>query len=279
MEVHSKDIFVVVDWVSSHVIARLTPDKSFASAKAALEEYLHLYSLPYSVQSDNGPSFRNSWMNWLQSLHISCHYTSPYRSASNGLVERNLGKIKSTLLKLGKVNKEILGRVCYELNCLEHADGSLSPNEKFLSRGVRSYLPNSMRKEIDRRALIQRRMEVQEKIARKKGNQSRDSFEVGDKVRIRSNHDGRWGQKGVIIEARSSGSSSPPASFLILTETGAELLRHKSYIKHDATGLDLDLGNEETQSADDSAPKPASPDPVPVPLPWEGRLRARRERE
>ena len=136
---------------------------------------------------------------------------------------------------------------------------------------------------------MQRRMEVQEKISKMKGNHSRDSFQVGDKVRIRSHHDGRWGLKGVITEARSSGSSSPPASFLILTESGAELLRHKSYIKHDATGLDLDneLPTEETQSAKDTTPRLANSEPVPVfpddpkpetqAKPWEGRLRARRE--
>ena len=219
-------------------------------------------------------------MSWLQSLHISCHFTSPYRAASNGLVERNIGKIKSALLKMGRVDKDILSRTCYELNCQEHADGSLSPNEKFLSRGVRSYLPNSMRKEIDRRALVKRRMEVQERISKKKGNQSRDTFEVGDKVRIRSNHDGRWSVRGVITEARSSGTSSPPASFLVLSESGAELLRHKSYLKHDASGQDLDndFPTTETPTA-----RLASPEPVPVEpaetqaRPWEGRLRTRRE--
>ena len=105
-EVHGRDVFLVVDHVSSHIFARLTPDKSFASAKAAMEEYFHLYSLPYTVQSDNGPAFRNQWLSWLEGIHVSCHFTSPYRSSSNGLVERNLAKVKNALLKIGKVNKK-----------------------------------------------------------------------------------------------------------------------------------------------------------------------------
>ena len=139
-------------------------------------------------------------------------------------MERNLAKVKNALQKIGKVNKEILNKVVYDLNCLEHQDGSRSPNAKFLSRGVRSYLPNSMRGEVDKRALIKRTQEVQDKIASGKGNRSRDIFSVGDKVRVKSHIDGRWGIKGTVTEVRSSGTSSPPASFLILTESGMEIL-------------------------------------------------------
>ena len=45
--------------------------------------------------------------------------------------ERNLAKVKNAPLKIEKVNKEILNKVVYDLNCLEHQDGSLSPNAKF----------------------------------------------------------------------------------------------------------------------------------------------------
>ena len=130
-EVHGKDIFVVVDHVSSHLFAKITPDKTFSSAKSAMEEYFHTYSLAYSIQSDGGPAFKNAWQSWLSSIHVSCHLTSPYHSSSNGLVERNLAKIKNALLKIGKVTKEMLQKVVYDLNCLEHQDGSLSPNSKF----------------------------------------------------------------------------------------------------------------------------------------------------
>ena len=60
-EIHRKDIFVVVDHVSSHLFARITPDKTFGSAKACMEEYFHTYSLAYTIQSNNSPAFRNAW--------------------------------------------------------------------------------------------------------------------------------------------------------------------------------------------------------------------------
>ena len=106
---------------------------------------------------------------------------------------------------------------------------------------MRSYLPNSLSKEVDRRALLEQRQNMQERISKRKGYSSRDVFQVGDRVRIKSNTDGRWETKGVIKEARSSGSSSAPASFLVLCDSGSEIIRHKSYIKHDYTDLDVDF--------------------------------------
>ena len=149
---------------------------------------------------------------------------------------------------------------------------------------------------------MEQRQNVQERISKRKGNSSRDSFKVGDRVRIKSNTDGRWVTKGVIQEARPSGSSSPPASFVVLSDSGTEFIRHKSYLKHDATNLDVDFGglasgfsagvdspssadrpvSVSTQSLGDTGtPGLDSTHPVREPDPvdrvWEGRLRPRAE--
>ena len=148
---------------------------------------------------------------------------------------------------------------------------------------------------------MEQRQSMQERIAKRKGNSSQDCFNVGDRVRVKSNTDGRWVTKGVIQEARPSGSSSPRASFIVLTDSGKELIRHKSYLKHEATDLDLDFGGlasafpavPDSPSAD--RPVPVGTHSVPVPGPtgmdntqpmrvppepvtdgaWEGRLRPR----
>ena len=143
---------------------------------------------------------------------------------------------------------------------------------------------------------------MQERISKRKGNSSQDSFKVGERVRIKSNTDGRWVTKGVIQEARPSGSSSPPASFVVLSDSGTEFIRHKSYLKHEATDLDLDFwglassfsaGVDSSSSADgpvsvsmqslgdtgtpgmDSMHPVREPDPVD--RVWEGRLWPRAE--
>ena len=108
----------------------------------------------------------------------------------------------------------------------------------------------------------------------------------------------------MIKEARSSGSSSAPASFLVLCDSGSEMLRHKSYIKHDYTNLDLEFeglasglsAGEGTQALadrpvlDPTHPKhdlntvaadntPVGRDSDPVERAWEGRLRPRARTE
>ena len=97
-------------------------------------------------------------------------------------------------------------------------------------------------------------------------------------------------------------SSSPPASFLILTDSGKEIISHKSYIKHEVLETDLDHGNvsaaglvdHENLSAagPDATVTPVEPNPSPTgqeithsehdsakPVldgAWEGRLRPRK---
>ena len=150
--------------------------------------------------------------------------------------------------------------------------------------------------------MVERCQAVQERIANRKGNKSKDCFAVGDKVRVKSNLDGRWATKGTIQEARPSGSSSPPASFLILTDSGKEIIRHKSYLKHEVLETDLDHGcmsaaglvDLDNPSAAGPVPNatPSEPDPSPTgqentqsmhdsakPVldgAWEGRLRPRK---
>ena len=105
-----------MDRVSSHIYAEITKDKTFESAKKVMTTYFNSYGLPYKVTSDGGPCFKNKWMSWLDSLSISSHITSAYRSESNGLVERSIGKLKASVEKIGDLNKELLLKVLFEIN-------------------------------------------------------------------------------------------------------------------------------------------------------------------
>ena len=119
-------------------------------------DYFHTFGLPYLVTSDGGPCFRNKWSTWLDSMAVNTHTTSAYRAASNGLVKRQIGRLKASLERIGEVTKESLMRLLFELNTSAVQDGTGSPASKFFGRGVRSYLPNSLDREVERRLLVKR---------------------------------------------------------------------------------------------------------------------------
>ena len=239
----SKSILVIVDKVSSHMYAMLSKDKTFESAQKIMLEYFHHYSLPYLVTSDGGPCFRNKWSTWLDSIADNTHTTSAYRASSNGLVERQIGRLKASLERIGSVTKESLLKLLFELNTTAMQDGTGSPSAKFFGRGVRSYLPNSLDREIERRLLVKKRHAKQVALATAKGRASKDVFKVGDRVRVRNILGGRWDKSGTIIGERQTGTASPPSSFTIEFSDGSTGIRHKSYLKFDVLGTDAVADN------------------------------------
>ena len=46
--------------------------------------------------------------------------------------------------RIGKLTKDILNKIIFDLNNNPHLDGSDTPSSKFLSKEVLSYLPNSL---------------------------------------------------------------------------------------------------------------------------------------
>ena len=151
-------------------------------------------------------------------------------------------------------------------------------------------MPNSVNREVDRRALVKKKLEVQKKLVRKKGYKSTDIFSVGDKVRVKNPINGRWSKSGEIIEERSSGSASPPASFIVKMDNGTESLRHKAYLKHEVVPedasdpefgpaeLDPDSMPAGSQSATAHIPGPVEPTATTIGFDWT-RLRKRAGRE
>ena len=89
-------------------------------------------------------------------------------------------------------------------------------------------------------------------------------------------------KSGTIIEARPSGTTSPPASFAFRTDGGTEMIQHKTYLKWHVTRQDLDLAAaEETLSAsnlEDQEPVVVTSTAA-VPTFDRARLRERKPRE
>ena len=76
-------------------------------------------------------------------------------------------------------------KVVFELNTSPAQDGSGSASSRFFGRRLRTLLPNSLDREVNRRDLIKRRADKQMKLYKQKGRTCKDNFVVGDRVRIR----------------------------------------------------------------------------------------------
>ena len=212
-----------------------------------------------SPQMADRVSGHNGWHGWTK-CQLTPHITSAYRSQPNGLVERAIGKLKASAERIGEMNPPILLKILFEINVTPTQDSTGSPASKFFGRSIRSSLPNSVDREIERRQLTKRRQENQTQLYLKKGRSSKDQFHIGDKVGVRNHIGGRWDKKGVLVEERSTGTASPPSSFIIIFEDGHSGLRHKSYMKHeistDSSGsdpVDSSAGLQPTSTADYSA--------------------------
>ena len=61
-----------------------------------------------------------------------------------------------------------------------------------------------IRKELKHEDLMQIRSKKQQKVAKKQGKRSADTFVKGDSVRIQNMANGRWDKSGTIKEVRTS---------------------------------------------------------------------------
>ena len=133
-----------------------------------------------------------------------------------------------------------------------------SAAERFLRRHPRSSLPNSVKREIEHRELIQARHKKQKRIAEQKGRVSADTFELNDRVILQDPETRRWILKGTITKKREADDKSTH-SFEILLDSGGTTMRNKRFIRHEyapsnkrvsfANNTSLDPANTEQPEA------------------------------
>ena len=75
------------------------------------------------------------------------------------------------------------------------------------------------------------RQRKQTVIAQKKGNISRDSFAVGDWVRLQDVKTGRWSLIGSIQGERTA-DDGKKVSFIVSLDKGGTTIRHKVHMRH-----------------------------------------------
>merc|ERR1712131_73741 len=101
-----------------------------------------------------------------------------------GLVERSVRTIKEILKKNGHLSQLMLDEKVFAINSRE--DGVTgSNNSRFLGRGIRSGLPNSLDRFIDWKEDIKKKGELKERrFLKKERTVGILTYEIGEQVRL-----------------------------------------------------------------------------------------------
>ena len=102
----------------------------------------------------------------------------------------------------GRLSELQLHELLYCINAREQQGGACSPLSRFLGRGVRSSIPNSLDRSVNWQKLMDIREAQHEKRVSKPGRCSKETYEVGEQVLVQNIKNKKWDQKGVISEVR-----------------------------------------------------------------------------
>ena len=128
--------------------------------------------------------------------------------------------------KSGEKYPELVMKV---LNNTERRGGLGTPIKIMLGRNVKGPLPNSNNEDLDIHENLQNRMEMAERVAKKKGRFSRESFEKGDEVWIQNPVDMKWDRKIIVRKVREWNGT--PLSYVVESD-GREYLGNGKFLCH-----------------------------------------------
>ena len=105
---------------------------------------------------------------------------------------------------------------------------------RFLGRGLRHKIPNSVDRSIDGKELIRIRREAREKRVKKKGRTEEKQllFEIGENVRLKCPKTNLWNIRGKIQRVRFN-QAGTIVSYEIMLENGNLTTRHRRYLARD----------------------------------------------
>ena len=225
----SRKYLIIKDRTSGYLSVEMTKDQTTKEAIRATHLWVYTFGLPHKIRTDDGPAFRKGFQDYLTGLGIAHVNSSAYNPESNGLAERGVKQIKDVLKKIKKPTKEKLLEVVFDVNNHVQNDSG-SASERFFKRGPRTKLPNSINRQLDHQDLIRARHQKQERIARKKGRTSRDSFRIGDRVVLQNPLSKRWTDPGEVTLQRTADDGTNQ-SFEITLDSGQVCLRNKRFMK------------------------------------------------
>ena len=99
-----KNFLVLVDRASSYAICEETKGQTTAETIKILDKIFEFFGPPRILRADDGPAFKKTFNEYLESRGILRQTSSAYNSQSNGMCELAVGRCKE-ILKKCNVNK------------------------------------------------------------------------------------------------------------------------------------------------------------------------------
>ena len=147
----------------------MTKNKSTKEPIRCLRQWGASFGLPYRAKTDNGPGYRDEFRAECKALGIEVIHSSCYNAPSQGLIEQKVGLFKELLKKsISSLNQLQIDELIFEVNAREEPSKG-SAMTRFLGRGLRHKIPNSVDRTVDGKELIRIRRETREKRVKKKG--------------------------------------------------------------------------------------------------------------
>ena len=163
-----------------------------------------------------------------------------------GLVERSVRTLKEILAKHGNNRSQLqLAELVFAVNSRDQPNQG-SAITRFLGRGVRGALPNSLDRSTNWQEKVTARGDERQKRVNKKGRTigKKEIFARGETVKLQDLKTKKWNSEGTISQVRVAADGTI-ASYEIETCDGTLTTRHRKYIQK---VQNPEVSNEDRQS-------------------------------
>jgi hypothetical protein len=248
----NQDYLMIICSLTGFMQAYKTANKGTNEAVKGLRQWGSQYGMPYIAKSDGGPSFRETWKDELKKLGVYVKHSSSYNPQSMGLVERSVRTLKEILKKNVNLSQLQLAEIVFAVNSRNQGEQG-SAITRFLGRGVRGNLPNSLDRNVQWKEQVEKRGEIRQKRVDKKGRSvgKKEIFEIGELVKLQNLKTKQWDIDGKILNVRVSADDTIVS--YDIESSGNVTTRHRKYIMKLPTHVDSADGLEATMSAGSTA--------------------------
>ena len=134
------NFFTTVDGFSGYWEVDKLPQTTSPAVMDATKEHFARYSIPDRVYTDNGPQFDCAEYTRFSNARQFEHYTSPYHSQSNGMVEAGVKTAKTLQKRASAAHRDQwLSFLDYRNTPTEGMDSS--PVQRLMSKRTKTLLP------------------------------------------------------------------------------------------------------------------------------------------